>query len=116
MNIIKTLHTNIRAIFIGIAATFICAFMADAIERWTLTESGVTWLNNTVMLFRGFARLGIANLGGLLFIAVGWPTVNKFGNDSFKKAWDNLPEWGQFATLVAVALTYLIAACICFTA
>tara|TARA_R110001632_G_scaffold95868_2_gene202044 strand:- start:285 stop:635 length:351 start_codon:yes stop_codon:yes gene_type:complete len=114
MNLLATLRTNWRDLVIGLGLVLACSFGADSIERWTLLESGQTWANNTVMAFRGLAAFGAANLAAFFVMSFAWPLINKFSNESFKDAWDHLPQWGRFTTLVAVSIAYLLAASICF--
>ena len=114
MNILATLKTNWRDLTIGIVIILICSFIGDGIERWTLLESGQTWANNTVVAFRGLAAFGAANLAAFFVMSFAWPLVNKFSNESFEDAWNHLPQWGRFTTLVSISIAYLLAASICF--
>lgn len=115
MPVLKTLHTNWRDIVAFVVVILACSFIADAIESFAVLDSGQTWLTNTVVAFRGLARFGCANLTAFGFIVVAWPTLNRFSNDSFSKAWTSLPEWGKFTTFVGVCAVYLIAASVCFS-
>lgn len=115
MNIIKTLYNNWMDIVTFLLIIVPCSLIADGIERWTLIDSGHTWMNNTVFVFRGMSKLATVSLAAFLMVSIAWPMVNKFNNDHFRDSWQNLPQWGRFATFVGLCSVYLIAASLCFT-
>jgi hypothetical protein len=116
MNLLSTLKTNWRDLFAGIVIIIFCSFAADIIERWTLVDSGQTWLTNTVMVFRGLARFGAANLAAFFVFSFAWPTLNRYSNENFASTWTKLSDLSKFITLIAVCITYILAASICFAA
>lgn len=114
MNLLKTLYSNWRDILTFLLIIIPCSFMADWIEQHTLLDSGNTWLNNTVFVFRGTSKLATVSLAAFIMLSVAWPMVNKFNNDHFREAWQNLPQWGRFSTFVGLSIAYLIASAMCF--
>lgn len=114
MNILNTLKTNYRDIIAGLVLTLGLAFLADALERMATTNDGHVWLANVVTSLRGLAAFGGANLAAFIMIAVAWPTLNKYSNDSFLHGWNSLSPPQRFAAFIAIAMCYLISAALCF--
>ena len=114
MNIIKTIKTNWRDIVVGIALTLGLALAADVLERMATLDDGKVWLTNVVISLRGLAAFAGANLAAFFMIAVAWPTLNQYSNDSFSFGWNSLTNQQRFLVLIAVAIGYLIAAALCF--
>ena len=115
MNLLKTLQTNWRDILVGLALVFSISFFADVIEKLSATENGLTWLSNLSLAMAGVARFFGANLVAWIGLAVAWPTLNKYSNDTFDDGWKALPTWGRFVVFVGVSCALLIAAALCFT-
>jgi hypothetical protein len=114
MNLLKTLANNWRDILVGLVLTIGLAFVADVLEKLAASEDGKVWLANVVITLRGLAAFAGANMAAFFMLAVAWPTVQRWNNRSYVSAWTALPAWGKFAAFIAIALTYILAAAICF--
>jgi hypothetical protein len=114
MNVLKTIKTNWRDVVIGIALTLGLALGADVLERIATTDDGKVWLTNVVTSLRGLAAFAGANLAAFFMIAVAWPTLNQYSNDSFSFGWNSLSNSQRFLAFLAVAIGYLMAAALCF--
>lgn len=114
MQILKTIQTNWRDIVIGFALTLGLALAADTLERIATTDDGKVWLTNVVTSLRGLSSLAGASLAAFFMLAVAWPTLNQYNNDSFSFGWNSLTNQQRFLVLIAVTIGYLIAAALCF--
>lgn len=114
MNLINTIKTGWRDLVAGIALTLALSFVADVLERLAIRDDGSVWIANVVLSLRGLSAFAGANLAAFFMVAVAWPTVNKFSNDSFTRGWESLTDGQKLTAFIAVSLAYLIAASICF--
>jgi hypothetical protein len=115
MTLLKTLKTNWRDIVSAGAIVIAVAFVADIIERLSVTEDGLVWLSSVVNTLQGLAAFAGANLAGWFMLSVAWPSLNIFGNDSYDDAWDSLSRIHKFNVFVGVSCVELVAAAICFS-
>lgn len=114
MQVLKTIKTNWRDIVVCLGLTLGLALAADVLERVAITNEGQVWLANVVISLRGLAAFAGANLAAFFMLAVAWPTINAFSNDSFNLGWNSLSHKEHFYVFVAVALGYIVSASICF--
>jgi hypothetical protein len=114
MNLLKTLANNWRDILVAFTLTLGLAIAADVLEKIAAQEDGSVWLANVVISIRGLAAFAGANLAAFFMLAVAWPTIQKWNNENYVDTWQHLPSWGRFATFIAVAIAYILAAAICF--
>ena len=95
MNILKTLQTNWRDILIATVIIIAVAFVADVIERLSVTEDGMVWLASVVHAFKGLSNFAAANLACWFMLAVSWPSINRWSHAGFKRAWNSMPDEGK---------------------
>ena len=113
----KTLLTNWKdiALFAAIAVFF--ALLSDIISTGSTRGWNPPGLATLTGNLKGFSNFVGANFAAwLIGIAVAWPTLNRFSNESFDAAWQALSQEKRFFTFVGVACLELIAAAICFSA
>lgn len=112
----KTLLTNWKDILVFLAIAAFFAVLADVVTRLSVSGKDIPGLANLVGTLRGFSNFVGANLcAWLIGIGIGWPTLNRYSNDSFATGWASLDERGKFLTFVGVACLELIAAALCFS-
>jgi len=112
INIIRTLWNNSRAIFWLIPAAFIFAFLADVTETAALLVDDKNWLSRVGEVFASLSALSIAHLSVFLLVAIGFPSLRKFGNLDFPGAWKDLPSWGKLAAFLGISAAWFIGSAI----
>ena len=116
MTLLKTIKTNGRDLITGLILVVSIAFIADLVERLTITEAGLTWLVGVVNALQGVASFAAVNLAAWFMLSVAWPSLNLFSNDDFKKVWDDsLSQVERFWVFIVVSCVMLITAAICFS-
>ena len=113
MNLLNTLKTNWRDLLVGIAITLLAALFADIITGVAAQQNGMVWLATVAEVLKGSARFFAANMIGFLGLAVAWPTINKFSNESFGAGWNQFSTRDKLVTLIAVSCVYVLAAALC---
>lgn len=112
----KTLLTNWKDIFAFLAVAIVFALLADIVTRLSISGNDLPGLANLVGTLRGFSNFVGANLcAWLIGIAIGWPTLNRYGNESFTTGWAALDARDRFFVFTGVSVLELIAAAICFS-
>jgi hypothetical protein len=107
-NTIQTIITNGRDFVILPSFALAFAFAADLIERFAVIASGANWLTRVGDVFANLSKLCVAHTAVFILLAIGWPTLNKWGNFDFSEAWDALPSWGKFTTYIGVTVGWFI--------
>ena len=115
MNLLKTLKTNWRDILVASLLVLAISFIADIVGKLAVTNNGVMWMVSVVQALKGIAMLAAANLSAFLIFAVSWPTLNKFGNDSFTSTWNSLTNKERFDLYATACFIEIIAAAIVFS-
>jgi len=112
----KTLLTNWKDILAFLAIAILFALLADGVTRLSLSGRDLPGLANLIGTLRGFSNFVGANLcAWLIGIAIGWPTLNRYGNESFAEGWAALDARTRFLVFTGVATLELVAASICFS-
>jgi hypothetical protein len=117
----KTLQTNWRDICAFLVISIFACAALDLLTQWSarMDESGhdIPGLATFISLLTGFCRFAGANLcAWLLGIAVAWPVLNRWSNNSdlYLATWHGLEREHKMWIYVAVSCAELIGACICF--
>ena len=114
MNILNTLKTNWRDIIAGVGITLAAALIADIVTNLSIKQDGMVWLATVADVLKCASRFFAANMIAFLGIAVAWPSLNRFSNDSFSSAWKNtFSAKDKLIAMIAVACVYVIAASNC---
>lgn len=119
MEFIKSLKTNWRdllaftVIGLGLASLggvldYVSAYFSDN----TFVHLVLPTLSNYL---QGFSKFIGASLTSTLLFMLLWPTLNTFGNDSFKLGWESLTVSQKFFTYLGMIAVALLAASICFS-
>jgi len=108
INILRTLWTSVRDFIILLPLAFGFAFLADMTERFATLFSSHNWLTRVGNVFADLSGLCVAHVVVFILLAVGWPSVNKFGNFKFDSAWKDLPEWGKLASYFGISVGWFI--------
>ena len=111
-NFLRTLKTSARDFIILPIAAFAFAFLADLTERFATLTSGANWLTRVGEVGADLSKLCVAHMVVFILMAIGWPTLTRWGNFEFKEAWDGLPSWGKFTTYIGVSVSWFIGCCI----
>lgn len=116
---LKSLQTNWRDLLffllIGLGLAIVGGLI-DYVAALFGTGKFVTLVLPTVSNYlQGFSRFVGASLTATFVWMLLWPTVNRFGNDSFNLGWTAMGLRGQFITYVSLIGVALIAAAICFS-
>jgi hypothetical protein len=87
---LQTLKTNWRDIlaFLVIGVGF--AVLADLVIYWATKSGNTLGLASLINYLQGFSRYVAAHLAAAMLGVVLWPTINRFGNDSFSAGWKAL--------------------------
>jgi len=108
INVLRTFWTSIRDFIFLLPAALAFAFTADLIERFATLGDGANWMTRVGNVFASLSQLCVAHLAVFILIAIGWPSLNRFGNFNFTTTWDALPGWGQLTMYVGVTVGWFI--------
>ncbi len=113
---IKTIITNWRDIvaflLIGIGLVILSGVI-DYVSGWLGFKLILPAISNYL---QGFSRFVGANLAASVIGVALWPTINRFGNHSFKDGWEAIPLQGQCLVYIGLFVAESIVAAICFSA
>ena len=112
----QTLKTNTRDILAFLLIGLVCSILGDLAIKYS-SSTALPGLAGFIALLHGFARFVGANAClWLLGIAIAWPTLDAFSNDSFTDCWNKITDpFRRMCLFVAVCGFEGIMAAICFS-
>tara|TARA_B110000495_G_scaffold198185_2_gene209583 strand:- start:3348 stop:3860 length:513 start_codon:yes stop_codon:yes gene_type:complete len=115
INIVRTIWNNFRAICFLLPAAIGFAFLADAIETMALLVADKNWLSRVGEVFASLSSLSVVHLSVFVLVAIGWPSLRRFGNFEFANAWKGLPAWGKLTAFLGISAAWFIGSAIAIT-
>lgn len=111
---IATLKNNIRDIIVGVLSVVLFAAATDFATYLALEGEGR--FATLVASLQGFSYFFAANICGWFGLAVAWPVINRYSNESAMAVFkDHLNAKERFAVFLVVAVVMFLGACICFS-
>lgn len=109
-----TLKTNWRDLVlffvVGLGLALAAAFVDYGAARFGLGS----WAPVIANYFKGFALFVAANFAAIFLGLLAWPTINRFGNESFQLGWEQFSLKEKTLIYMGVLFAEGLVAAICF--